>query len=188
VKRWTRQGGESRSEADPFPLGIVFNIMSKQFSALALCVAALSVAYYFAYYLPRAHDAELADQHRKTELELAQRCRTDGLKFFNDFSAEVNDPSLNYTWDDPEFHYSAKLNTCLVSVRYLRFGLDSATSFHYNRVVDVYGNRPILLGEFKRIVGVGDNSKEELLDTFKSGVPNYTSTQYFAEMKKLFSE
>ncbi len=143
----------------------VFNIMSsKQFSALALCVAAFSVAYYFAYYLPRARDAELADQHRKTDLELAQRCRTDGLKFFNDFSTEVNDPSLHYTWNDPEFHYSAKLNTCLVSVRYLRFGDDSATSFHYNRVVDVYGNRPILLGEFERTVG--DNPKEELLDTF----------------------
>jgi hypothetical protein len=73
-----------------------------------------------------------------------------------------------------------------VSVRYLRFGGDSTTSFHYNRVVDVYGNRPILLGEFKRIVG--DNPKEELLNTLQSGVPNYTSTQYFAEMKKLFSE
>jgi hypothetical protein len=53
-------------------------------------------------------------------------------------------------------------------------------------VIDVYSNRTILFGDFKRIVG--DNPKEEVLDTFKTDVPNYTSTQFLAEKQKLFSE
>jgi hypothetical protein len=159
--------------------------MSKYLLALALCVAALSVAFHFAYYLPRAHDVELAGQRRKEDIELAQLCRTDGLKLFGDFSNEVNDPSLHYIWDDPEFHYNRKLNTCLVAIRYFRFS-DHTMTFQYNRVMDVYGNRPLLFCEFKR--SVGDDTKEEVLDTFHTGVPNYTSTQFLEEKKKLFDQ
>ncbi len=153
-------------------------------TVLALCVSSMSVAYYFAYYLPRVHDAELAGQRRKEDFELAQRCRVDGLKFFGEFSREVNDPSLNYIWASPEFHYSAKRNTCLVHIRYIQSL--TAFSLHYNRVVDLYANRPVLFGWFKRTAG--ENPKEELLDTLNADVPNYTSTQYFEEKKKLFSE
>jgi hypothetical protein len=67
-----------------------------------------------------AHDAELAEQRRKADFELAQRCPTDGLKFFGDYSAEMRDPSPHYWWDDPEFNYSAKRNTCLVHISYIR--------------------------------------------------------------------
>ncbi len=71
--------------------------------------------------------------------------------------------------------------------RFLQFSqYEGAASFHHNRVIDVYSNRTILFGDFKRIVG--DNPKEEVLDTFKTDVPNYTSTQFLAEKQKLFSE
>jgi hypothetical protein len=36
---------------------------------ILVCFAASSAAYYYARYLPRLHDAELAEQRRKTDLE-----------------------------------------------------------------------------------------------------------------------
>jgi hypothetical protein len=65
--------------------------------------------------------SSLPGQRRKADFELSQRCRDDGSKFFATFSAEANDPSMHYVWDDPEFHYSTKRNTCLVFIRFLGF-------------------------------------------------------------------
>ena len=155
--------------------------------ALAICVAALSVAYYFADYLPRTHDAERTEQRRRADFDLAERCRTDGLKFFDKYYAENNDSRIDFRWDAPEFHYSSKLNTCLAHIRYVSWSPGPA--MHFNQVVDVYGNRPILFGWFER--NESDGSVETLMSTPDAGapkIPNYTSTKYFTEMKKLFSE
>jgi hypothetical protein len=64
--------------------------------------------------------------------------------------------------------------------------LPRSSAWHFNQVVDVYGNYAILYGWFYR-----DTSGEKVLDTPDSGtpkVPNYTAKQYFTERKKLFSE
>lgn len=156
-------------------------------AAILVCVAALSVAEYFGRYLPRAHDAELAEQRRKSDLENAQRCRVDGLAFFGKFYTENNNPSFHYGWDDPEFHYSASLNTCLVHIRYfLGPSRIDGPSYQYNEVLDLYGNRPILFGWFSRTSG--EHPEEKTMDTEDSNIPNYTSTQYFTEKNKLFSQ
>lgn len=76
----------------------------------------------------------------------------------------------------------SKLNTCLVHTRSVSQGGDygdNRYSLHFNQVTDVYANRPILFGWFKRISG-----KEEVLDAPDPDVPNYTSTQFFAEKKE----
>ena len=66
--------------------------MPKRLTTLTLvllCIAAAPVAYYFRGYLPRFHDAELAEQRSKTDLENARRCNMDALKFYADFQQEM---------------------------------------------------------------------------------------------------
>lgn len=94
---------------------------------LSVCAAATSAtSYYHCKYLPRLHDSELAEQRQKNDLENAQRCRGNGMKFYTDYlvmslssSSEVPPPGFvvlsDYqlrTWNAAEMHFSKKLNTC----------------------------------------------------------------------------
>jgi FlaG/FlaF family flagellin (archaellin) len=91
-------------------------------------------------------------------------------------------------WDDPEYHYSSKLNTCLIHIRYVdqSFALSSLkVSYQYNQVIDIFSNKVILYGYFERSV---DNNTEKTIDTFHANIPNYTSIEYFKHKDKLFSE
>jgi hypothetical protein len=62
--------------------------------------------------------------------------------------------------------------------------LNSGYSQHYNQTVDVFSNKTILRGWFTRHT---KENKEEIID-LKDGIPNYTSTEYFKQKNKLFSE
>jgi hypothetical protein len=156
-------------------------------SLLAVCTAAISVTYYFGYSLPRIHEEEKKAEREQAQnvqaVELARRCKEDGVLLFRDFHASMNDRNL--TWDDPEYHFSKNLNTCLVYTRYIRSGF-AATSYQFNEIVDIYGNRPVMWGWFKRDTSVKP-WKEEVMDA-PDDKPNSTSTQFLKEKAKLFSE
>lgn len=155
---------------------------------IAVCGAAGSVAYYFGYVLPHSRHAERIDALRTKEeervLEAARACKEDGMKFYAGFQQAMN--TKETTWDDPEFHFSKKLNTCLVRTRYIQT-LYGTISFQYNQVTDIYANSALLYGWFKRDTSVNP-FKETLMDTTEPDKPNYTSAEYFAAKNKLFGE
>jgi hypothetical protein len=77
------------------------------------------------------------------KLELAEKCGKTGKEYFND---SVRNFSFKGTvWDEPEYHYSSKLNTCLIHIRYIR-ELGTESSLQYNQVIDIFANEVILYG------------------------------------------
>lgn len=116
------------------------------------------------------------------KLELAEKCAKAGEKYFYDYK---NAPwAADFVWDDPQYHYSARLNTCLIHIRNFTMSVDPP-SYQYNQVIDIFSNRVILYGWFTR-----DTKKntETLMQQPDASVPNYTSNEYFARKDKLFSE
>lgn len=159
----------------------------KAVTLFSVLLAAFSVSYYFGFYLPHSQKAEHLEQKRRDDashtIELAKRCRDDGMQFFEKYAREAADK--DQSWDRPEFHFSTKLNTCLVYIRYIHF-LHGAESLQYNVIFNVYANSPLILGWFKRDTSV-EPWKEDLLTSMDS-TPNYTSTRFFAEKDKIFNE
>jgi hypothetical protein len=163
--------------------------MTRKLFAVALvlvCAAAVSVLYHYAVRIPADTRTEQDLRREQVNLESSRRCRDDGTRFVSEFMQAMSDPSTRLIWDEPEFHFSRKLNTCLVHIRYIR-ERSNGYSFQYNRVVNVYGNSPVLYGEFTRDLTV-EPPKETTLDTGQANVPNYTSTRYLQEKQRLFSE
>ena len=115
-------------------------------------------------------------------LELAEKCSKAGREFLKDYIAR--NKQEGYLWDEPEYHYNSRLNACLVHIRYVEV-IPSSTklSFHRNQVVDIFANKTIIYGWFER-----NPETETLLETLQSDIPNYTSTEYFKQKDKLFSE
>jgi len=139
-----------------------------------VCIAAVSVAYYFGIYLPRFHDAELAERQSKADLEHARRCDTDAKQFYSNFVKQMGWDSD--AWPFATWHFNKKLNTCLVSVESTR--VIGYKLYKTGHVMDVYGN-------------------QTLLDTFYSveggkriqfGPSDTTPDQFVEQEKKLLSE
>lgn len=126
---------------------------------------------------------------KEKKFELSEKCSIDGKAYFDDFWKSTNlaayQSKTKYSWDDPEYHYSERLNTCLIHIRYVEFDTtESYLSTHYNQVIDVFSNKTILRGWFIR--NVRDNT-EKAMDT-GDNVPNVISTEYFRRKAALFSE
>lgn len=121
---------------------------------------------------------ELSGQKR---LELAEKCSKAGMAYFNDFF--LHSLPYGFSYDEPEYHYSRNLNTCLIHIRY--FKLSTKTSLQCNQVKDLFSNKPILYGWFRRDL---EKNTETLTDPPTGGIPNYTSAEYFKQKDKLFSE
>jgi hypothetical protein len=117
---------------------------------------------------------------QKEKLELAEKCSKAGKTYFNDFITR-NLPE-GFLWDEPEYHYNTKLNTCLIHIRYVSPGKPSS---HRNQVIDIFANKPILYGWFERD---SDKNTETLSEIVSDNAPNYTSIEYFKRKDKLFSE
>ena len=159
-----------------------------------MCIAAATVAYFFGFYLPRAHDSEVAEQRRRADLANARRCDADGRKFYANFVKDHAPgralPGWEIDWGEPEIHYSKKAETCLVNIPSIQRLVEPSylravtPSIHRNQVSDVYRDHAILYGWFERKPEGG----ETLIDTIEPGVPNYTSEKYFAEKDKLLSQ
>jgi hypothetical protein len=115
------------------------------------------------------------------KLELAEKCSNAGKTYFKDF-IKTSLPD-GFMYDEPEYHYSSSLNTCIVHIRYVNRAGD--VTLHYNQVIDIFSNKPLLYGHFER-----DNKTkaEKLSDTFNDSAPNFTSDEYFKRKDKMFNE
>jgi hypothetical protein len=110
-----------------------------------VCIASVSVAYYYARYLPRLRNAEFTEQRRKTDLANSQRCNMDGRKFYADYQKDMSSvvaPDSGRLWHDPETHFDRKMNTCLVEIGWNNRTRDQfyVTEF----VIDVYTNHEVI--------------------------------------------
>jgi len=139
------------------------------------CIAGASAAFYFGWYLPRAHDAQLAEQRRKTDLENARRCEADGRKFAANYRQEGVAVDK---WLNPQMHFSRKLNACIVEIGSDNMYLDRL--HRYAAVIDVYSNRTIIEAYYL----VNDNGQLETLRAFGGLDPK----KYEAGKDELFSE
>jgi hypothetical protein len=151
---------------------------------LSVCAAATSVAYYYMNYLPRLHDAELAERRRRTDLENAQRCSTDSSRFYTDHQRPTAPESLGRRrdWLDPETHFSKKLNTCLAEIGFNdRSRIAGVTGFR--AVVDIYSNREIISYTYRLVDG-----EERAIPLIPNAGGIRGSREYEAEKDKLFSE
>jgi len=146
-----------------------------------VCIAAASVAYYFGWHLPRAHDVEAVEERRKTDLESSQRCSADGLRFSADylhkFAAEVPDP-LRYS-ADPQMHFNSRLNTCLVELTWDRTW--SGEFLRSSVVIDIYSNREVISTEYTF-------DHREPVPSQQRGAGGKDPKVYLAQKEKLFSE
>lgn len=115
------------------------------------------------------------------KLELAERCSKAGKAYFDNF-IRTSLPQ-GYLWDEPEYHYSGKLNSCLIHLRYIKLGTKS--SAQRNQVIDIFANKPILYGWFER---EAEKNTETLTAPPHSDVPNYISSEYFKRKDELFRE
>jgi hypothetical protein len=128
----------------------------------------------------KSKNSELSQEKK---LELKEKCSKCGETYFHDFQRS-SDSQHQYAWDEPEYHYSHRLNTCLIHIRFI-YSMDSKVSMHYNQIIDIFSNKIILYGWFTRDI---EKNTEEVFDTSHSNIPNYTSTEYFKQKDKLFSE
>lgn len=116
----------------------------------------------------------------KEKLEFAEKCSKAGQVYFDSYIAS-NLPD-DFLYDEPEYHYSARMNTCLVHIRFV-YSSAGDFSIHSNQIIDVFANKVILQGHFTR-----DNKQqtEKLTDVFNDAT-NFTSTEYFKQKDALFS-
>ena len=115
---------------------------------------------------------------RENKLELSEKCYKYGKEYFADFLKRQLDEKEIY--DEPEYHYSMKLNTCLVNIRTVQ--VTDELSFHNSRLVDIFSNKILMHGYFSRVKGV------EKLMRPDDDAPNFTSDEYFKRKDKYFSE
>jgi hypothetical protein len=110
--------------------------MRKKFASpsfLLACLAAATVAWYFGMYLPR-----------NGAMENSRRCSEDGLRFSSDYQRDLESaaPNSDRHFLKAETHFSRKMNTCLVEIKWdemLRDELGRSAV-----VVDVYGSHEII--------------------------------------------
>jgi len=119
-------------------------------------------------------------------LENKKKCAVDGEKWAEEYlrqeSAVARDHQLAY-WDEPQFHFSVGLGTCLVRTRSVddRSSVRDTMIYQHARVTDVYANRAILESA---VILTQDNSttdrtlNEKLTDVFFEVRENLPRAQF----------
>ena len=115
---------------------------------------------------------------KEKRFELSEKCYKYGKEYVAEYLRTLDSKER---YDEPEYHYSMKLNTCLVHVRIVE--MMGELSIHNSRVVDVFANKILVHGNFSR-----NNGVEKLLEQIFDDAPNYTAAEYFKQKDKYFSE
>jgi len=121
-------------------------------------------------------------------VENQKQCATDGKVFFQNWlQTALMKGDLS---DSPEYHFSRKLNTCLVYVGKNNIWSPSGGSTsNYNvlYIYDIYTNKPILQSWTLRTCN-GDQCIERIETPYFSDVQNVGNTDFFAKKKVVMSE
>jgi hypothetical protein len=169
-------GGSGIRQQKPMRIALTF----------CICTVSASIAYYFAFCLPRAHDREMAERFRGESLEFIRRCNDDGMRYYKEQFELLHDNSFQM-WTAPEFHFNRHLKTCLIYMRYKQYFENNVfRPYYHNYVIDVYSNRHVVDGYYSS--DPSSETNDVKLGNTDTGVPNYTIKQFLEEKKRLFSE
>lgn len=114
--------------------------------------------------------------------ELAQKCAVDGKKYFQDYQTQNNYQSI--VWDEPEYHFSDKLNSCLLWFRFTDQGNGGVIPpLQRNQIIDLNSNKIILSSD----VAIYPN-KEEIIPSYNTERPSISRNDFFKQKQTLMSE
>jgi len=116
------------------------------------------------------------------------KCSELGRKFSADFKKEyVTDFSL---WENPEFHYSPALATCLVYTGIVDGQFQKAVNdiWYYRRITDIYTNKVLAYSRY--FIGKKDSAKKPVLVNLGNvgDAANLPPEKFAATKTKLFSQ
>jgi len=132
-----------------------------------------------------------AIQPQTASIENQKQCATDGENFFNQWlktNVPHNDKTNSYSYVNPEYHFSTKLNTCLAYVGYI--GVNSylnSDSSHFNIIFNVYSNSPVLESDTYRTCNGADPCTEKTMPG-NDGNQTLGTTDFFNQKGILFSQ
>jgi hypothetical protein len=152
-------------------------------SRAGLILVALVAVGAAAFLYNKQLNLEAEKQRAAVQEQLHQRnvkCAEDGKKFAKEYLAEeasAVSPGHQTAWDDPEFHYSAELGTCLVRTRFVEMGV---VTYQHARVTDVSSNKALLESYVKLSpdpTKTDGSVKEEAFDVLP-GKPNLSRAEF----------
>lgn len=135
-----------------------------------------------------------AERHRLAAQEKLQerrlKCAEDGWKFAEKYKAEeVSDvlPSHQFAWDDPVFHYSIELGTCLVRTRIVNVGY---VTYQHARVTDLSSNTAVLESYVMLVQDPAktDGPLKETLSDLNMGRPNMSRAEFVTRAEALMKK
>ena len=132
----------------------------------------------------------LDQQTQSASIQEQKQCAEDGQTFANQWASEnipTNTYGFSYFLATPEYHFSVKLNTCLVYVGYSSSGAVVTTSSHVNYVYNLYANEPILESDTFRTCNYPSPCTEKVNNGI-SGNPTLGTTDFFNQKDVLFSQ
>ena len=113
--------------------------------SIAVLIIALSIGYYFVYYLP--HKDQEQQQMQQQQAQQSQdftkqkECMALGEKYYTQDKAD----NPGWIYETPNYHYNQKLNTCLYSVsKSLPFDEKWKCAGYIEAVTDLLSNNVIL--------------------------------------------
>ena len=116
----------------------------------------------------------------------SEQCRIDGYAYYREFFLAKPSGAWGGTglWHDtPDFHFSRRLNTCLISIKVFR---NTIPRLVLDQVDDVRTGKPVLYGYFEYTPGI--KNSEVISHPPSLDVPNHAGAEYYARVHALFEE
>jgi len=132
-------------------------------------------------------------------IDLKSKCATDGDVFVQKYQQTqniTNGSNYKLVWSDPQYHYNAKMNTCLAAIFYVQEVNESGlgTSNYtinliaYSLVFDVYSNQAVLQSINNRVNKSTGNTDTLAEYPSYQNIPNLDENTYNDQLKVLMSE
>ena len=130
-----------------------------------------------------------ACQHSVTSVDYAvasEQCEADGWAYYRNYFFSKPSGTWGGTglWHDtPDFHFSRRLNTCLISIKVFR---NTEPRLVLDQVDDIRTGKPILYGFFEYSPGVKNSEVISIPPT--PDAPNFAGAEYYTRVRALFEE
>jgi len=130
------------------------------------------------------------DLSPEKKLELASKCSKDGKEFYENYKTKPKYYGMRIAWEEPEYHYSRTLNTCLIYISYRTYVGDSILipdSILYDKAaIDIYANKEIIGSHYFKKQGKSEFEKQFLFD--EDVKDNLHPDEFTKKKNILFSE
>ena len=141
-------------------------------------------------------------QAQDANINLKSRCADDGRNFAENYeqtNSSQNAIGAKPLWFDPQYHFNARLNTCLVHIAYTQntktitaqdlFSSDFTDEVMFANVVfDIYSNQAILQSLNHRVGAQGKITDTPYKDGIYRQIPNLDENTFRNQLSVLMSE